>query len=101
MPHWVAPVVMKRKPVPKSVSFRTVMNLDSGIQKINARNYGIFLTGRNNPENTSEFSPSATGQKWTFGSTFFRKISRCHHSTFTHIREVFERDEVFYAALPA
>ena len=64
---------MKKKQELKNGFSRTEMILASGIQKINAQNYGIFLTGKKIMENTLEFFQLAIGLKWTSGNTLKKK----------------------------
>jgi sulfate adenylyltransferase subunit 2 len=65
---------MKKRPVPKSVFSPTVMNLDSGIPKINGRNCGTFSMAKNMWVNILGYSLFPIGQKWMYGSISKWKI---------------------------
>src|SRR6056297_483605 len=73
MQPWVAAAGMKKKPAPKNGSSHTVTILGSGIQRTSGQSCGICLTEEKIWANTLEYSPSATGLKWTFGNTFYWK----------------------------
>ena len=60
----------RKKLVPKKGFFHIVMNLDNGIQKINAQNYGTYSMENIIKENIFEYFPRVTGQKSMFGNIF-------------------------------
>ena len=60
---------MRKKREPKKDSLATEIVLVNGIQKISARNYGIFLTAERNMVNTLEFFLYPIGLKWMCGNT--------------------------------
>jgi hypothetical protein len=52
----VVPAVMKKKPVPKNVSFLTATNSGNGTPKTSGLNYGTCLTAKNTQANISGYS---------------------------------------------
>jgi len=59
---------MKKKPEPKNASFLIVMYLVSGIQRINALNFGTYIMDVKVRAKISVFSLLVIGHKWICGN---------------------------------
>jgi 3'-phosphoadenosine 5'-phosphosulfate sulfotransferase (PAPS reductase)/FAD synthetase len=101
MLHWVVPVGMKRRPAQKSVSFRIVMNLDSGIRKINVPNFGISSMEKKQIGEHFRIFPISNWTEMDIWQYILQENIPLPTLYYTHDREVFERDGIWYAALDA
>jgi 3'-phosphoadenosine 5'-phosphosulfate sulfotransferase (PAPS reductase)/FAD synthetase len=80
---WIAPSAvvgaMRRRPAPKNACSATATNSASGTPRTSAPNCGTSTTAASVRASTSAPSPSATGRRWTCGSTSCWRRSHPEH----------------------